>query len=143
MFAGLPKTGVATLCAVVLAAGAGSGLSARAQPLTDQPGNPEAGKEILRDSTRASCLICHSISSLPDRDQGTIGPALDGVALLYDADDLRQRIMDARRISPQTIMPPYHATDGLFRVGEKWKGRTIYAPQDVEDVVAYLMTLRD
>jgi sulfur-oxidizing protein SoxX len=53
------------------------------------------------------------------------------------------RIIDARKISPETIMPPYYATDGLFRVGRNWAGKTIYDPQQVEDVTAYLMTLAD
>jgi sulfur-oxidizing protein SoxX len=113
------------------------------QPLTDQPGNPTAGRDVLRDSSKATCLICHGISSLSDRDQGTLGPSLDGVALRYDQDELRQRIVDARTVSPETIMPPYYSTEGLFRVAEERKNTTIYSAQEVEDVVAFLMTLHN
>lgn len=131
------------LCAICLAGMVSAAGEPAAPPLTDQPGNPERGLEIIRDPARASCLICHSISALPDRDQGELGPPLDGVAKLYRREELRLRIMDARRVSPDTIMPPYYATDGLFRVGARWAGQTIYSAQDVEDVVAFLMTLVD
>lgn len=111
-------------------------------PLTDRAGDPQRGREVLRDPSKATCLICHSIAAFPDRGQGALGPALDGVGSRYDAAALRLRIMDARRVSPDTIMPPYYATEGLFRVGARWAGQTIYSAQDVEDVVAFLMTLR-
>ena len=112
-------------------------------PLTGQPGDPARGLALIRDASRASCLICHSIATLPDRDQGQLGPALDRVGAAYDAGRIRQRIVDARTVSPGTIMPPYFSTEGLYRVGAKWAGTTIYSAQDVEDVVAFLMTLRD
>lgn len=111
-------------------------------PLTDVPGDPARGLEIFRDGSKATCLICHSVSTLPDRDQGVLGPLLDGIADLYSPQELRQRIIDARVISPGTIMPPYFSTEGLFRVAEAWRSKTIYSAQDVEDIVAYLMTLR-
>lgn len=116
---------------------------ASAQPLTEQPGDPVAGLAVIRDGSKATCFICHSISSLPDRDQGTLGPSLDGVALRYDQDELRQRIVDARKLSPDTIMPPYYSTEGLFRVEEERRNTTIYSAQEVEDVVAFLMTLNN
>lgn len=111
-------------------------------PLTDVPGDPVRGLEVFRDGSRATCLICHSVSGLSDRDQGVLGPLLDGVADNYSPEELRQRIIDARVVSPETIMPPYFSTEGLFRVAEDWRSKTIYDAQDVEDVVAYLMTLR-
>lgn len=112
-------------------------------PLTDVPGDPARGLEIFRDGSKATCLICHSVSTLPDRDQGVLGPLLDGIADFYSPEELRQRIIDARAISPGTIMPPYFSTEGLFRVAEEWRSKTIYYAQEVEDVVAYLMTLRN
>lgn len=109
--------------------------------LTVTPGDADRGRALIRDPSRASCLICHSIAALPDRDQGELGPPLDGVAAIYDADELRLRVMDARRLSPDTIMPPYFSTEGLYRVGREWSGTTIYSAQEVEDVVAFLVTL--
>lgn len=112
-------------------------------PLTALPGDPARGLAVIRDQSRASCLICHTITSLSDPDQGVLGPALDGVGLVYDAAQLRLRIMDSRGLSPDTIMPPYFTTLGLHRVGAKWLGQTIYSAQDVEDVIAFLLTLED
>jgi sulfur-oxidizing protein SoxX len=126
------------MCAAVLHSAAACG-----QPLTDQPGDPRRGLEVVRDLSKASCLICHSIQTLPDRDQGEIGPALDGVGSAYSRAALRQRIIDARLVFPDTIMPPYYSTKDLYRVGKEYEGRTIYSPQDVEDVLAFLMTLKD
>ncbi len=131
------------VCAASLAGLAAASDETSHPPLTDQAGDPDRGREIVRDTSRASCLICHSISALPDRDQGELGPPLDGVGSIHPDEELRQRIIDARRISPDTIMPPYYATDGLYRVGARWAGQTIYSAQDVEDVVAFLMTLVD
>jgi sulfur-oxidizing protein SoxX len=68
---------------------------------------------------------------------------LAGVAGRYSAEELRQRIIDARAFQSDTIMPPYYSTKGLLRVGSRWLGQTIYQAQDVEDVVAFLMTLKD
>ena len=109
---------------------------------TLMPQHPARGLEVFRDGSKATCLICHSVSDLPDRDQGVLGPLLDGIADIYSPQELRQRIIDARVISPGTIMPPYFSTEGLFRVAEAWRSKTIYSAQDVEDIVAYLMTLR-
>ena len=111
--------------------------------LTDTAGDPENGLLVLRDSSKASCLICHNIPSLPDRDQGRIGPFLDGVATRYSEHDLRLRLIDARHINEKTVMPPYFSIENLFRVGQKWQGKTIYTAQEVEDVLAYLMGLGD
>lgn len=112
------------------------------QPLTEAPGDAARGQEILRDGSKATCLICHSISALPDRDQGVLGPSLDGVGARYSAGELRARLVDARVTNPETIMPPYFSQEGLFRVGQRWQGTTIYTAQEVEDVLAYLLTLK-
>lgn len=141
----MPSPILVLICGLTLAVGprAMADPTLSHPPLTDQPGDPVRGQAVVRDASRASCLICHSIATLPDRDQGGLGPPLDGVAARLDAGQMRQRIVDARRVSPDTIMPPYHATADLFAVGAKWVGQTLYSAQDVEDVVAFLMTLKD
>ncbi len=110
-------------------------------PLTDQPGNPAEGERLVRDTSRASCLICHTISTLDEKDQGEIGPNLDGVADRWTEAELRLRIVDARQLNPDTMMPPYFSLVGLYKVAEAYQGQTIYSAQEVEDVVAFLMTL--
>ncbi|MDE0522650.1 MAG: sulfur oxidation c-type cytochrome SoxX [Boseongicola sp.] len=112
-------------------------------PLTGQPGDPARGEALLLDMRRVSCLICHEISTLDERDQGQIGPALDGVASRLGNMELRQRIVDARVINPDTIMPPYYSLTGLVDVADRYRGQTIYDAQEVEDVVAYLLTLTE
>lgn len=133
----------AALLAAALPFSAGAeGAGSLAQPLTEVPGDPKRGLSVLRDGSKATCFICHSISSLDDPGQGVLGPALDGVAARYSAPELRARIVDARQINPDTIMPPYYSTEGLSRVGARWQGTTIYTAQEVEDVLAFLLTLK-
>ena len=131
---------VLLMCLLPLAANAGDVSSV---PLTSTPGDPARGQDIVRDTGRASCLICHAISAMPDRDQGTLGPSLDAIATRATEAELRQRIIDARTLAPDTIMPPYYSNEGLVRIGSRWAQSTIYSAQDVEDVVAFLMTLGD
>ncbi|GKY89562.1 sulfur oxidation c-type cytochrome SoxX [Sinisalibacter aestuarii] len=112
-------------------------------PLTEVAGDPARGEALLRDMGRASCLICHEISQLDEKDMGEIGPLLDGVAERYDAGELRARVADARTLNPDTMMPPYYSLDGLAGVARAYRGQTIYSAQEVEDVVAFLLTLTD
>mgnify|MGYP002629496792 CR=1 FL=1 len=113
-----------------------------AKALTIQPGNPERGLKVIRDGSKTSCLICHSISQLPDRNQGQLGPTLNGVGSKFTEEELRLRITDARKINKNTIMPPYLSDKDLFRVAPKWQGKTIYQPQELEDVISFLLSLK-
>lgn len=110
-------------------------------PLTAQPGDPENGLKLIRNMSRASCLICHSIPGLDEKDQGQIGPPLGGIADTIGEADLRLRVVDARKINPETMMPPYFSLENLAEVAPAFEGQTIYSAQEVEDVVAYLMSL--
>ena len=129
---------VVCLCGIL---SAGAGQAADPKALTNIPGDATRGRALLRDMSRASCLICHRISQLDEKDQGEIGPALDGIASRLDAAQLRQRIVDPRRLNSDTIMPPYFALDNLFEVAAAYRGKTIYSAQEIEDVVSYLLTL--
>ena len=113
-----------------------------AAPLTTVPGDPARGEALVRDMSRASCLICHQMPIADEPDKGTIGPDLSGVASRLTEAQLRLRLVDARKANPDTVMPPYHATDGLVRVGAAFAGQPIYSAQEVEDVLAWLKTLR-
>jgi L-cysteine S-thiosulfotransferase len=112
------------------------------EPLTDQPGGPERGRRIALDREGGDCTICHAMP-LPQRQfHGTIGPPLDDVGRRYTAGELRLRLVDPKRIVPESIMPAYYKVEGLQRVLERYQGKPILTAQQIEDVVAYLLTLR-
>jgi sulfur-oxidizing protein SoxX len=113
------------------------------RPLTDVPGDPVAGRLTVRDTSLATCLICHDLPIPEDRDHGTIGPPLAGVGSRYSAAELRLRLVNPKIINPDTIMPAYYRLDGLNRVALPYQGKTLYTAQQIEDVVAYLMTLTE
>lgn len=111
------------------------------EPLTGVPGDPARGRLVVRDASKATCLICHAMPIPEEPDHGTIGPPLQGIARRATAGALRQRIVDATALNPATVMPAYHRAEGFHRVLARHRGESIYSAQDVEDVVAYLMTL--
>jgi L-cysteine S-thiosulfotransferase len=95
------------------------------------------------DRRLGSCLLCHTSPFAEERFQGTLAPDLSGAGSRWSAGQLRLRLVDATRISPDTIMPPYYRVDGLTRVGSAWAGKPILTAEQIEDVVAFLSTLRD
>lgn len=113
------------------------------QSLTGIPGDPAEGERIARDMSNASCLICHALPIADEPDPGNIGPPLDGVADRYTEGELRLRLVDPKASNPDSVMPAYFRWDGLTRVLEPYEGKPIYTAQQVEDVVAYLMTLHE
>ncbi len=133
------RSGWAEIALACLAAPAlAQGLPA---PLAEAPGDPVRGAAIVSDATRSLCVLCHAGPFGTDF-AGTLGPDLTGVGDRLTVPELRQRIVDSRVANPKTIMPPYHSLDGLDRVGARWRGATIFTAQEVEDVVAYLATLK-
>lgn len=113
------------------------------QSLTGQPGDPVRGRAIVANRTVGLCLLCHTGPIPEERFQGTLAPSLEGAGLRSTPGQLRLRLVDARRLNPDTIMPPYYRVDGLTRVARNVQGKTILTAQQIEDVVAYLVTLKD
>jgi sulfur-oxidizing protein SoxX len=113
------------------------------QSLTESPGDAERGEKIVTNRQVGLCLLCHSGPYPQERFQGTMAPDLKGAGSRWSEGQLRLRIVDAARINPQTIMPPYYRTDGLNRVAGPFRGKPILSAEQIEDVVAYLMTLKD
>jgi len=112
------------------------------EPLTNQPGDPERGRHVVLDREGGDCIVCHPMP-LPQRQfHGTIGLPLDGVGSRYTAGALRLRLVDPKVINPQTIMPAYYKVEGLHRVLDRYGGKPILTAQQIEDVVAYLLTLK-
>ena len=110
-------------------------------PLTNQPGDPERGRRVVLDRDRGDCTICHAMP-LPQREfHGTLGPPLDGVARRTTSGVLRLRLVDPKALNPSTIMPAYYKVEGLHRVLDRYSGKPILTAPQIEDVVAYLLTL--
>jgi sulfur-oxidizing protein SoxX len=112
----------------------------RMAPLTDKAGDPVNGKTVLR--TTGLCLSCHTAPIPEEPDHGDVAPDLAGVGTRLQAAEMRLRIVDPKVLFPDTIMPSFHKKEGLNRVAKAWEGKTILTAQEVEDVVAYLSTLK-
>ena len=96
----------------------------------------------MLDRAGGDCIICHAMP-LPQRQfHGNVGPPLDGVGSRYTAGELRLRIVDPKVINPETVMPAYYKVEGLHRALDRYRGQPILTAQQVEDVVAYLLTLK-
>ena len=113
------------------------------QSLTGQPGDPARGRAIVANRTVGLCLLCHSAPIPEERFQGNLAPTLAGAGLRSTPGQLRLRLADAARLNPDTIMPPYYRMDGLTRVARNFQGKTILTAEQIEDVVAYLSTLKE
>jgi len=110
--------------------------------LTAQPGDTVRGRAIVASRQSGLCLLCHSGPFPEERFQGNLAPELSGIAQRLSGGELRARIVDARRLNPDTIMPPYFSTDGLARVAGSFAGQTLLTAQQIEDVIAYLQSLK-
>ncbi len=111
-------------------------------PLTASAGDARRGRAIVANRQTGLCLLCHTAPIPEERFQGNLAPDLAGAGSRWTPGQLRLRIADARRLNPQTVMPAYRRSDGLQRVGGAWQGKPLLADQDIEDVVAYLVTLK-
>jgi len=111
--------------------------------LTGKPGDAARGRAIVANRTVGLCLLCHSGPIPEERFQGNLAPSLAGAGSRSTPAQLRLRIADAARLNPDTIMPSYFRVDGLSRVAKNFQGKTILSAQQIEDVVAYLATLKD
>ncbi len=128
---------------IEVAAAATGVLPGVAQSLSGISGDPGRGRLVAINRRKGNCLACHKISKLSDQPfHGEIGPSLDGIARRYQESQLRQLVIDARKFFPQTVMPPFYVREGLYRVATKHQGKSILTAQEVEDVVAFLKTLR-
>jgi sulfur-oxidizing protein SoxX len=112
------------------------------EPLTAEPGDAARGRAIVANRQVGLCLLCHTGPFPEERFQGNLAPDLSGAGGRWSAGQLRLRIADSRQLQPDTLMPAYHRIDGLERVGRAWQGQAILSAQQVEDVVAFLQTLR-
>jgi sulfur-oxidizing protein SoxX len=109
--------------------------------LTGAKGDPVRGRAIVANRQVGLCLLCHSGPFPEERFQGNLAPDLRSAARLTEG-QIRQRIVDPRRANPDTLMPAYFDTGGLTRVAPSFRGKTILTAEQIEDIVAYLVTLK-
>jgi L-cysteine S-thiosulfotransferase len=111
--------------------------------LTGHKGDPARGRAIVLNRQVGLCLLCHSGPFPEERFQGNMAPDLKGAGARWSEGELRLRMVDARKLNPQTIMPPYYVVEGMNRVAPAFRGKPILTAEQIEDVVAFLATLRD
>jgi sulfur-oxidizing protein SoxX len=111
--------------------------------LTGAQGNAARGRAIVLNRQVGLCLLCHSGPFPEERFQGNMAPDLKGAGARWSEGELRLRLVDARRLNPATIMPPYYVVDGMNRVAQAFRGKPILTAEQIEDVVAFLATLKD
>ena len=111
--------------------------------LTGQPGDADRGRAIVANRTVGLCLLCHSAPLADERFQGTLAPTLAGSGSRWTEGQLRLRLIDPARFNRDTIMPSYYRLDGLRRVAKTFDDKTILSDAQIEDVVAYLVTLQE
>ncbi len=112
--------------------------------LTGKAGDPATGMKVFLNRKKGNCLACHVVSSLKDQPfHGQVGPPLDGTASRWSEGELRLRIVNAKALNKDTIMPAFHRTDGFHRVLKKFKDKPVLNAQEVEDVLAYVMTMKE
>lgn len=131
------STAVAKPLAAYLRAGDGIAL-----PLDGKTGDAGRGLAIVLDRAVGNCLICHHVPVASEPFQGELGPDLDGVGSRLSAAQIRLRVVDASLFNPSTMMPPYYRIENLKRVAPLYEGKPNLSAQQIEDVVAWLSTLK-
>ena len=112
------------------------------ESLTGMPGDATRGRALVLNRT-STCILCHNGPFPEARFQGDLAPSLGGTGARWSEGQLRLRLVDATSLNPATIMPSYYRVDGLNRVGPSWRGKPILSAEQIEDMVAFLVTLRE
>jgi sulfur-oxidizing protein SoxX len=113
-----------------------------ANSLTGAPGDAARGRALAVDRA-STCILCHSGPFREQKFQGDLAPSLAGAGSRWSEGQLRLRLVDASRLDRATIMPSYYRVDGLVRVGAPWRSKPILSAEQIEDLVAYLSSLRE
>ncbi len=112
------------------------------ESLTGAPGDAMRGRKLIVERTN-TCILCHSGPFPEEKFQGDLAPNLAGSGSRWSVGQLRLRLVDASRLNPGTIMPSYYRIDGLERVANNFRGKPILSAEQIEDIVAYLATMRE
>lgn len=123
----------------------GDGIAAS---LTGRPGDPARGADLIADRQRSLCVLCHGGPFPNPHMHGTLAPDLTGVGGRLSEGQIRLRIVDMKRLNPATIMPSYFRVEegqeaDRRRIADAWRGRPVLSAEEIEDLIAYLVTLKD
>ena len=131
-------------CAIAFSFVAGNAFAGDSIPasLTGAKGDPARGRAIVANRQVGLCLLCHSGPFPEERFQGNLAPDLTAVGARFSEGEIRLRIVDPTKANPQSIMPAYYRTEGLERVAPAYRGKTVLTAEQIEDIVAYLSTLK-
>ena len=132
------------VCAIAFSLFVGNALADDSIPasLTGAKGDPARGRAIVANRQVGLCLLCHSGPIPEERFQGNLAPDLTAVGVRLSEGQIRQRIVDPTKVNPQSIMPAYYKSEGLVRVAPAYRGKTVLTAEQIEDIVAYLLTLK-
>ena len=111
------------------------------RPLVPEPGDAARGRSIVVNRDAGACTLCHAVPG--EETSGNIAPALAGVGARLSPAQLRLRVADTTRVTPESPMPAYYRTEGLNQVAAAFGGKPLLSAQQVEDVVAWLATLKE
>ncbi len=111
--------------------------------LTGSSGDAVKGKAIVGNRQVGLCLLCHSGPFPEERFQGELAPDLSGAGSRWNEGQLRLRMVDSSHLNPASIMPSYYRVDGLQRVAPNFRGKPVLSAEQIEDVLAFLKTLRE
>lgn len=114
-------------------------------------GDAANGQIIMTTRGKGNCIACHEVTALKEFPfHGEVGPMLDGVADRWSTQELRGIVADAKNTFPESVMPAFYRVSGFTRPGNAYTGKAAEGPldpllsaQEIEDVVAYLMTLTE
>lgn len=112
------------------------------ESLAGKPGDPAKGYEVAINRKLGNCLACHVMPAPEQPFHGAVGPDLTGVGGRLSEGRLRLQVVNAKHFNPDTIMPAFYKADGFNRVMKKFEGKSVLTAEQVEDVVAYLTTLK-
>lgn len=112
-------------------------------PLAGERGDAGRGARLIADRQRSLCVLCHAGPFGEPHLQGTLAPGLAGIGARLSEGQIRLRVVDMKRLNAGSIMPAYHAGEGGARVGAAWRGKPILQAGEIEDLVAFLVTLKE
>ena len=113
------------------------------EPLGGLRGDAARGRVLIGERHRSLCILCHAVPEGAPALQGTLAPGLAGIGSRLDVGQIRLRIVDMKRLNPDSLMPAYHSPQAGARTAPAWQGKPVLGAGEIEDLVAYLVTLKE